>query len=478
MSRFVAYSPEQAYLIPPTVKEALGEGHFCFFVQKMVSKLDLGAIEAAYSDEGGNLYHPALMLSVWLYGYGSGITAGRELERRIVEDLPLRYLAGGARPDHWALSAFRRRHVRAMNDVFTQVTEFIRDQGLGKLGVVAVDGTPIEANNSKSQVDTVKKLREQRAKFRRQIRRWQKRCDAEDRAAAVALNQTQMEKVEKELETIPGRLQQLRKSGLKQLPQTDKDARVLKNRGKSVVGYKAETAVSEDHFIVAQQVTQAAAENDLLVPMVEQVEGNCDESPGKVLADAGLYSNDNVRVLEEKGIDAYVPDSNMAAALNRGTRVKGRAKAPEMQRMRRKLRSGEGRKQYARRKAIAEAPFGTLKAQRNMRRFRLRGLEKTGIEFTLFCTGYNLTRLHQELDPNSELWRRRRARERKKHQQKDRIPKAVPVDQGFQGCCEQPRGTRCKALNVLTHPLKPRFSGSFTAGLKVCSTLGGGKAAP
>ena len=49
-----------------------------------------------------------------------------------------------------------------------------------------------------------------------------------------------------------------------------------------------------------------------------------------------------------------------------------------------------------------------------MRRFRLRGLEKVGIEFTLACIGYNLTRLHQELDPDSELWRKRRARERNK----------------------------------------------------------------
>lgn len=416
MSRFLPYSPDQAYLLPPTVKEVLSDRHLCFFVQKMVSKLDLAVFEAEYSDEGGSLYDPALMVSVWLYAYGTGITSGRELERRIIEDLPLRYLAGGAHPDHWALSAFRRRHPRAMNDVFTQVVEFIRDAGMGKLGIVAIDGTPIEANNSKSRVDTVKKLRKQRAKFRREIRRWQKRCDAEDKAVAAQFSSEQMERMQKELETIPGRLQELNKSGLKQLPQTDKDARVLKKAGKSVVGYKAETAVSEDHFIVGQRVTQAATENASLLPMLEEVKHNCDELPKKVLADAGLYSNSNAQAMEEQGIDAYIPDSNMAAALNRGKRVKGKAKAPEMKRMRAKLRSAEGRKLYGQRKAIVEAPFGTLKVQRDMRRFRLRGSEKTGIEFTLSCTAFNLTRLHQELDPNSELWRRRRAQERKKKQ--------------------------------------------------------------
>jgi transposase len=398
------------------VKEVLSERHLCFFVRQIVSKLDLEAFEAAYSDEGGNLYDPALMVSVWLYAYATGITSGRGLERGIIEDLPLRYLAGGAHPDHWALSAFRRRHKRAMNDVFTQVVEFIRDLGMGKLGVVAIDGTAIEANNSKSQVDTVKKLRDQRAKFRQEIRRWQKRCEAEDRAVAAQLSNEHIEKVQRELETIPARLQELKKSGLKQLPQTDKEARVLKKAGKSVVGYKAETAVSEDHFIVGQRVTQTPTENDSLVPMLEEVKHNCDELPEKVLADAGLYSNANAQAMEEKGIDAYIPDSNMAAALNRGTRVKGRAKAPEMKRMRAKLRSAEGRKLYAQRKAIVEGPFGTMKIQRDLRRFRLRGLKKTSIEFTLSCIGYNLTRLHQELDPNSELWCRRRARDEKNKQ--------------------------------------------------------------
>src|SRR5438552_15761863 len=133
MTRFRTYSPEQAYLLPPSVKEVLPSGHLCFFLQQVVAKLDLERFEQEYSDDGGQLYHPALMLSVWMYAYATGITSGRALERRIGEDLALRYLAGGAQPDHWGLSAFRRRHPRAINDVFVQVLEFVRDQGFGKL---------------------------------------------------------------------------------------------------------------------------------------------------------------------------------------------------------------------------------------------------------------------------------------------------------------------------------------------------------
>lgn len=419
MSRFRTYNPDQVYLLPPSVKEVLPAGHLCFFLQQMVAKLDLEAFAREYSEEGGQLYHPALMLSVWLYAYARGITSGRELERRIGEDLPLRYLSGGEQPDHWALSAFRRRHPRAINDVFVQVLEFIRDLGLGKLGTVAVDGSPIAANNSKGRVDSVKRLRGQRARYRQQVRDWQKRCNAEDQAVAREYAQEQLEKAQQRLDSIPGRLEKLRKSGRKRLPQTDPDAQVLKRRGKSVVGYQAQIAVSEDHFIVGQEVTQAEAENDTLLPMVQQVERNCGEKPEKVLGDAGLYSNDNAEALKQDGMDAYIPDSNLAAALNRGGRVKGRARAAVMKEMRGKFRTTEGRRMYARRRATVEGPFGTLKVERHMAQFRLRGLVQVRIEFALGVVGYNLTRLHQELDPDSALWHRRRAREKKKQQQKE-----------------------------------------------------------
>src|SRR5260370_33358517 len=104
------------------------------------------------------------MLKVWLYGYALGITSARRLEQRIREDLALRYLAGGAKPDNWALSAFRRRHGRALNDAFTQVLELARQWKLGKLGTVAVDSTRSRASASRDRIATQPGLRQERAR--------------------------------------------------------------------------------------------------------------------------------------------------------------------------------------------------------------------------------------------------------------------------------------------------------------------------
>lgn len=397
MPNFYGYNPEQAYLLPPSVREVLGEGHLCFFVHGAVEKLNLEAFVRVYSEEGHPAYHPALMLKVWLYAYAVGITSSRRLEERIKEDLALRYLAGGARPDYWALNDFRRRQKLAVNSTFTQVVELARSLGMGKLGHVAIDSTRIAANAAADSVDTEEKLRRERAKIRKQIRRWQQQCEAEDpnEGAGTEVGREVLEKLEQKLGEIPARLERLKKSGLKKLSRTDEDSRFLRQRQGYVLGYTGTMAVSEDYLIVAQQVSQAGSDNELLVPMVDRVEQECGERPQQVSADSGFFTQENLRAMEERGIDAYVPDPHLAHELNWGRRVRshGAARDPAQRRMREKLRSPAGRASYARRKQIVEPRIGTLKEHHGMRRFRLRGLAKTAVEFTLGNTALNLIRI-------------------------------------------------------------------------------------
>jgi len=129
--------------------------------------------------------------------------------------------------------------------------------------------------------------------------------------------------------------------------------------------------------------------------MVERVKQECGEPPGQVSADAGFFTQDNVRKMEEQKMDAYAPDSHLAHELNRGQRVRGHgaARDPAQQRMRRKLRSPVGRVTYGRRKQIVEPRIGTLKEQHGMRRFQTRGLAKVGVELALAATAMNLMRL-------------------------------------------------------------------------------------
>jgi transposase len=393
MSRFKSYSPEQAYLLPPSVQDELRGDHLCFFLRRVVERLDLSGFERAYAAEGGALYAPELMLSVWLYAYATGITSARQLERRLVEDLPLRYLAAGARVDNWALSAFRRRHARALNDCFTQVLEMARTLGMVKLGKVAIDSTRIKASACRDRLDSEQQLRDLRADLRRQVRRWQQMLDRDDVDSGGL--EVAIEHLESKLAELPQRLEKLQKSGLKKLSVTDPDARFLRCRGgRFDLAYTGEIAVSDNHMIVGQRVTENAADNASLLPMVEQTIQRCGSPPGQVLADSGFFSIENLKQMEAQKLDAYVPDSNLARSLNLGVRCRGKACARAHRRMRRKLRSEDGKLVYGRRKAIVEPVFGVLKQQRGLRQFRTRGIANVGNEFTLATLAYNLTRMH------------------------------------------------------------------------------------
>jgi hypothetical protein len=263
---------------------------------------------------------------------------------------------------------------------------------------VAVDSTRIAASASRDRVVTTEQLRSRRASLRRQVRRWQKQCN-EESAQEAAGTQTEGSNWRRQLEQIPAQLRQLRKSGQKKLSVTDPDSRFLRTRTGFELGYTADIAVNEDHLVVAQRITQNPTDTRSLDEVVEQVEQRCGETPERVSADSGFYRNEEVAAVTARGADVYVPDSNLAQELNGGP-------AAEVTRgcithygelvngMRDKLRSEAGRAVYDKRKALVEPVFGTLKEQRQGRRFRLRGLDKVGVEFCLMTLAYNLTRLY------------------------------------------------------------------------------------
>ena len=395
MAKFLDYNPDQAYLLPPSVGDVLGAGHLCFFIRRVAAKLNLQVFRNEYGVEGGQAYAPEMLVSVWLYAYALGVTSSRRLEQRIREDLAFRYLAAGAAPDHWTLNEFRRRHSKGLNDLFTQVVEIARKAKMGQLGHVAIDSTRIAASASRNRLDTEQALRNARARIRRDIRRWQKQCDGEDpnEGAGVNVGREVLQRLEQQLAEIPVRLERLQKAGVPKISRTDADSRFLRERGGYTLGYTATIAVSDDHLILAQRVTQQPTDNAALLPMVAAVEKQCGEKPERVSADSGFFSLDNLRALEEQKIDGYVPDSNLARWLNRGGRMRLRAGEAVNRRMRRKLRDPVGRRIYQRRKAIVEPVFGVLKEQRGMRRFARRGLTQVAVELAMAATAYNLTRM-------------------------------------------------------------------------------------
>ncbi|WP_422101418.1 transposase [Anoxybacillus flavithermus] len=62
----------------------------------------------------------------------------------------------------------------------------------------------------------------------------------------------------------------------------------------------------------------------------------------------------------------------------------------QKQKVRERLESEEGQARYRQRQTDVESVFGQIKQNRGFRRFVLRGLQKTSIEWGLICAAHNL----------------------------------------------------------------------------------------
>jgi hypothetical protein len=110
-------------------------------------------------------------------------------------------------------------------------------------------------------------------------------------------------------------------------------------------------AVSDDHLIVGQRTTQATSDAASLLPMVEQVEQSCRARPQEVSADSGFFSVQNLKELEQRGTEGYLPDAHLTGELKqRRGRLKCPGDSPEHLRMRARLRSPAGQARYRRRR--------------------------------------------------------------------------------------------------------------------------------
>ena len=390
MPTYQPYSPDQAELLPAHVKDVLGADHLCFVVHEVVEACDLSEFDSQEADEGGQRpYDPRMMLKIWLYGFSVNVRTTRKLEQRVKEDLGFRYLAGGATPDHKTLSEFHRRHREPISAMFTEVLMFLRRAGMARLGTVAIDSTRVKGSASPDRLLRQDKIERE---LRKKVEHWQRELDDDpDREPGMCVGNEEIGKLREQLS-------RLRESGEKKLSTTDPDARFVRDKQRFVLGYTAEIAVSEDHFIVAQRVTQSKSDNQSLLPMVEQVERQGRARPERVLADCGFFSKEGLLAIQERGIEAYVPDPGLAHELKTGERSSriGRMTMsdPHLLRARRRLRTARGRAWYKRRKAMVEPVFGTLKQQRGMRQFERRGKAAVAVEWALASIAYNLTRYH------------------------------------------------------------------------------------
>jgi len=170
---------------------------------------------------------------------------------------------------------------------------------------------------------------------------------------------------------------------------TDPDSRIMMKHGAFVQAYNAQVIVDAEHqIILAHGVGNQAPDVEYFAPMVERLVGHqAVEATTTLLADSGYMSEANVRHAEQRDIDVLIAVG----------RRQPKHSTPAWMAMRDKLARPDAHAAYARRKVIAEPPFGQIQEARGFRRFSMRGLAKSGFEWAFVCLAHNALKLFRAL---------------------------------------------------------------------------------
>ena len=185
MSRFIPVDRQTDYLLPPSVDEWLPDGHLARFVVDVVEQLDLSTLTRRYMGRGSKAHHPAVLLSLLIYGYATGVVSSRKIERATYDSVAFRYLAANTHPDHDTLATFRRRFLPELEQLFVQVLLLAREMKLLKLGTIALDGTKLKANASKHKALSYGHAKKLEAQFRAEVKALTERAESADKEDAA-----------------------------------------------------------------------------------------------------------------------------------------------------------------------------------------------------------------------------------------------------------------------------------------------------
>jgi transposase len=513
---------DQAYLVPPSLTEWLPVEHPVFFVIEVIKDLapDLKAFHRrkALGGSGRAAYDPMMLVTLLVYASWQGVRSSRQIEARCHTDVAFRIICAQDPPDHSTISRFRKVTAAAFTDLFAQILLLCAGEGMGQFGKVAIDGTKIAANASKSTNVTLARARQiaraeveaglaadadpdadvdappppplrdrsarrerlarvraeleaeqdqagqatqavqqkaaeyaaaiaagaqrpgrrpagadpvavARARYQRAVARQQAAVDDYWREHARPLQQRSrhlagvpapversgkvlrakqaLEQAEQEATITPDPASQPgdeRKPKQSKRNLTDPDSRLMPSKDGWTQGFNAQAAVTEDHLIVAVQLTTNPADALHAIPMMNAAQAAAttiaehtrrdDTTIGIVLFDAGYNSDTN---LTAPGPDRLIATGKRraqeSAATTNPTTGPPPPNATPRQAMRHRLRTPDGIRTYRRRGAIVEPIFGHLKDITGLRRFLTRGLTTTTAELHLAAATLNLRRL-------------------------------------------------------------------------------------
>lgn len=329
MKRFIqGQERTQATLLPECLDDYVVEESLVRVVDVFVDQLDLRGLGFTGADPavtGRPAYHPALLLKIYIYGYLNRIQSSRRLEREAQRNVELMWLTGRLAPDFKTIADFRRDNGPAIRKVCRQFVVLCRQLNLFTEALVAIDGSKFKAVNNRDKNFTRAKMQRRMTQIEESIERYLKAMDTADRAEP-AVAKLKKERLQEKIAALKEQMDKLRTIDVAlqaspdgQLSLTDPDARSMKSRGGSIVGYNVQTAVdAKHHLIAAHDVLNEGIDRDQLAPMATEAQAATGIEKLTAVADRGYFKGEQIKACVDAGVAPMVAKTLTSNSLAEG----------------------------------------------------------------------------------------------------------------------------------------------------------------
>lgn len=436
--------------------ESAGEG-FVLELRELFRSLDWSEFENKYQAGGRDPFHPALMMSLILFGTLNGHRSLRELEQFALTDIRCWWLSGGEAPDYTTFAKFLTRHQEYISGGFFElVTSKILKERKSSAKSIAIDGTVMQACGSRLRTISAEAARVEAERAR------QEADDSDDDPKAQAKAEQAENVASAAAKVAENQKHKGRPNQSGRVCRSEPEAVIRKLKSGGVAPSYIASAACNDDRIVTGLAVDPSSETQVVEAMLDQSERCTGERVDQVLADAGYMGNTVLQQAVERDIDLLCPEgkargdddwlkeeggkvfpksafaydeqtdtyrcpageflhntglhekardgqqmtiyraSNCGACplRKRCTTARNRAvKRYESDSMKEVLRQvmsdPRARARYRRRNTMVEPVFGELRYIQGLNRFGRRGRLGATLEWALHCTAHNLRRHYQ-----------------------------------------------------------------------------------
>lgn len=256
--------------------------------------------------EGRPSYDPKSLYKLYIYGSRKGIRSSRKLAESCRVNIEARWMTSGIEPDFRTVSDFRKNNIDSLKEIFHEFNH--RISKAVEWGFSSVDGSKIQANNSKDNNftknkpdDRIKWLDGHTDEYLRILNEMDEQEDQDEIPEKLTMEviEAKLRETWERLARYEGCQKLMEERGISQLSLTDADAKLMKNKNGFTVSYNPQTVVdSETHLIRDFQMTNHVTDHGLLESTMEGIK--------ETEAARGYEDTEDMVKCLEKGIIPHV----------------------------------------------------------------------------------------------------------------------------------------------------------------------------